>query len=548
MLKHSMWPEKSKSVMQLIFGCMSLMILLVACGGGNTFTAQNPIVYGLDLEPAGFDPHWHDSVQLENVLRQVYDTLVYRDPITSEFVPGLAQSWAISEDGRVYTFNLRDDVIFHDGFALNADAVAASLDRIISVTEQLTQMELPPSKARIMLGPYTGYRVVDAYTIELYLTEPYEPFLDVLSQVYMGIASPVAMDAYSINRYQYHQIGTGPYTFYEYIPGDRIVLRRNENYTWGPAFYNPPSSATPDEIIYRFFPDGETRVQALEGGDAQIISAISPIDARGLTGGESQVQLAPRGVPGQPLQFMINVNRYPTDNRIVRQALIYATNRTAIVGAVYQGLSSVAWGPLGEGTLFYTSDVVGRYDYNLQQARALLSSVGFIDDDANGFLDAGQGDLEVTIIVPPWGFAPEVAELIQAQWLDIGVRVNLKQVPNLAELRQEVSNGEYNLVAYDVRGFDPVLLNDFFITGAINNFSQYSNQELDNALRLAAQESRVGIRRELYRRIQVFIMDDALILPIREITVLNAATTDVQNLQFDRYGWATLIPNLSISG
>ncbi|RMG69813.1 MAG: ABC transporter substrate-binding protein, partial [Chloroflexi bacterium] len=126
-----------------------LLLILAGCATPKETRGENPIVYGLTLEPSGFDPHIHRSAELGIVLRQVYDTLVYRHPETREIVPGLATSWEISDDRLSYTFQLRQDVTFHDGTPFNAQAVAANLDRIVSPDTR-------SQKAAFMLGPYIG--------------------------------------------------------------------------------------------------------------------------------------------------------------------------------------------------------------------------------------------------------------------------------------------------------------------------------------------------------------------------------------------------------
>jgi len=213
---------------------------------GNPTSSR--VIYGLTLQPSGFDPHIHASSELGIPLRQVYDTLVYRHPTTKEFTPGLALDWSISPDGLVYTFNLRRDVTFHDGTPFNAQAVAANLNRIVDP-------ETASQRAAFLLGPYIGYEIVDDYTIRIQLAEPYSPLLDSLSQVYLGIASPAALAEYSLDRYQFHQVGTGPYRMVEYVPGDRFVIRRNYEYSWGPSFYTFPETGALDEIEFRFFTD-----------------------------------------------------------------------------------------------------------------------------------------------------------------------------------------------------------------------------------------------------------------------------------------------------
>jgi peptide/nickel transport system substrate-binding protein len=525
-----------------VWACVAILAA-VSCAPDSQstpFVARHPIVYGLTLQPSGFDPHRNASSELGIVLRQVYDTLVYRDPETDEIVPGLAESWTISDDGMTYTFTLRQGVTFQDGTPFNAQAVAANLDRI-------TDPETASQRAVFMLGPYAQYEVVDEYTIRLLLSEPYTPLLDSLSQVYLGIASPASFDGVSVDRYQFHQVGTGPFSFVEYVPGDRLVLRRNTAYNWGPSFYQAATNASVDEITFRFFTDPPTRSLALESGEAQVMGELPPTDARALSG-NSTLQIAPVGVPGMPFQFLINMNRFPTDNLGVRRALIIGTNRNAIVDAVYQRFSPVAWGPLTAGTLYYNRELTGVYAHDTAQAQALLLDAGYTDTDGNGYLDIGGADVEVSIIVPPWGFAPDVAQLLQDQWRTLGIKVTLRPVPGLPALLEAVSAGDYNLVAFNTSGIDPSVLNQFYMSEGANNFSGIANSELDAALLEASRMADSDARGVLYGQIQAYIMDQALVLPIHDPVNLNAANAAVSGLEFDAYGWFPILNNVTIIG
>lgn len=531
---------KAKKLVKRVI-LLTLILLSSVIGTGCVSTeespAQNSIVYGLTLEPSGFDPHIHQSSELGIVLRQVYDTLVYRHPETREVVPGLADSWTISDDGRVYTFNLRQDVTFHDGTAFNAQAVGANLDRIVSP-------DISSQRAAFMLGPYQSYEIVDTFTIRIVLSEPYAPLLDSLSQVYLGMASPAAFNEYSPGRYQFHQVGTGPFTFESFVPGDRIVLRRNPAYNWGPEFYQMPESNPVDEIIYRFYTDPATRALALESGEAQIMGEIAPSDASVLSTGGT-VDLLPTTIPGMPMQFMFNTQRAPTDNLAVRQALLYATNRGLIVDTVFRGFSRVGWGPVTSETLYYTREVEGRYAFDIAQAATLLETAGYRDTNGDGLLDDGTSPLEIVLIVPPWGFIPEIAQLIQSQWRELGITAVLRQVAGFGALREAAAEGDYHLIAFDTAGYDPSILNQFYLSDGANNFTNYTNSELDAALLQAMREQAPNTRRTLYTRIQQFIMDQALILPIREYVNLNAALPGIDGLRYDQYGWFPLIHDVS---
>jgi peptide/nickel transport system substrate-binding protein len=519
---------------------MALIVLLTGCTaqGPVTQTAnEGRIVYGLTLSPSGFDPHIHQSSEIGIVLRQVYDTLIYRQPDTGQFVAGLASEWTISPDGLIYEFKLKQGVRFHDGTPFNAQAVSDNLSRIMNPATRSQQ-------ASLLLGTYTGHEVVDDYTIRLLLSEPFSPLLDGLSQFYLGMASPKALTDFPAERYQFNQVGTGPYRFVEYIPDNRVVIRRNTDYSWGPGFYAAPDNPI-SEVEFRFFTDPATRLNALESGDVDIMGEIPPTDARALTG-SGQIQLIPSAVGGQPEQLIMNTQRFPTDNLTVRRALIYATSRQAISDLIFQGFSPVAWAPLAERTQFYSSELRGLYENDVQQARALLASVGFADNDQNGYFDVEGGDLEVIVLVPPWGENRQITQLLQDQWRSAGIRVTLRPVPDFATLIEEVAAGEFNLVPFNTYGLDPAFLSSYFTTGATRNFARVSSIDLDNQLADARRQLDPAARSALYGNAQRIIMEQALVLPLRDRVNLNGVSPRIIGLRFDAFGWYPLLYNASL--
>lgn len=533
-----------------LLSCLS--IIFVICMGGillsslltRTTAAAQPaasrIVYGLTLLPSGFDPHINASAELGIPLRSVYDTLVYRDPITKEFVSGLAERWEISPDGLTYTFYLRRNVRFHDGEPFNALAVAANLDRI-------TAPETRSQKAAFLLGSFERYIVLDEYTIQLVLKSPYAPLLDSLSQVYLGIASPKALREYGNDLYQLHQVGTGPYQMVEFIPGDYILLRRNPNYRWAPPFYRTDNPAPVEEIEFRFFTDPATRAPALESGAVDIIGELPPLDALAVARRDG-ITLVPQPIPGMPLQFFFNTAKAPTDRLEVRRAIITATDRVAIIDSVFQQLSPVAYGPLTAVTPFYEPQIKQYYPHNREVARQTLTELGYRDNDGDGILDLNGAPLRLIVIVPTWGYVPQVAQRLQSQWRDQGIDAELRQVPNLAGLLAAVQSGDYHLVAFNDFGADPSLLNNFYLSEARNNFMRVSNTNLDQWLRQATQTDDPAQRQNFYTGIQGLIMDQALILPIRDYVNLNAHSNRVSGLTFDAYGWFPLLANLTFNG
>lgn len=535
------WAGKVKMRSAVMVWISAVSLLFVGCQPQSVaINDDNRLIYGLTLSPSGFDPHINESAEMGIVLRQVYDTLVYRDPSTGVFVPGLAAEWMISDDGLEYTFLLKENVTFHDGTPFNSQAVAANLDRIADPTTR-------SQRAILLLGPYAGYEILDEFRILIRLTEPFSPLLDGLSQVYLGIASPAALNAQARERYQFHQVGTGPFELVEYIPDTRLVIRRNNSYTWGPDFYNPPQQNAVQTVEFRFFRDPSTRLINLESNDAHIMGELSPLDARTLTG-NSQIQLIPATIGGQPLQFLMNTQQFPTDNVTIRRALIYGTSRDQIVNTVYQGFSPIAWSPLTRSTEFYDRSLENAYAYDLTQARALISSQGYVDEDGDGFWDTDDGPLTVTIIVPPWGLISDVAQLLSEQWTQMGVAADLQAVADFPSVIAAVESGEYNLVAFNAFGLDPgPILQSYFTSGGTRNWTLFNDPQLDATLNTAVATVDPLVRTNLYASAQLTIMDQALILPIRDYVNLNAAVSSVGNLTFDAYGWFPLLTNVTFT-
>jgi peptide/nickel transport system substrate-binding protein len=487
------------------------------------------LIYGLTLSPSGLDPHINASSELGIPLTSVYDTLVWQD-LNGEFVPGLAKSWEISDGGLTYTFHLRDDIVFQDGTPFNAQAVKFNLDRI---TDPATKSQ----KAIFMLGPYESTEVVDDYTVQVHFKEPYAPFLDSASQVYLGMASPTAVEKWGAD-YQLHQVGTGPFIMKEYIPKDHLTLVRNPDYNWAPTIFSHQGPAYLEEIEFRFFVEPATRALALEGSEADVMGEIPPHDAERLADNPA-FTLLPVAIPGQSLQFFLNTEKAPTDELQVRQALNYATDKEAIVKAVFKEYSPVAHGPLNAFTIGYDESVVGMYEVDPAKAETLLEEAGWMDNDGDGIREKNGQPLKLEAYLMGWGYVPEVAQLLQAQLKAVGIEMESQVVAYPAAL-EAAREGKHNLIPFGLSSSDPDILRTFFHSSNADsgfNWSKVRDPRLDELLENGAHTLDLDRRRELYAEAQQLIMAEALVLPIRDYVNLNAASAKVKGLRYDLRGW-----------
>jgi peptide/nickel transport system substrate-binding protein len=522
----------STRLVRFAFCC--LILLFPSCAG--TAARGGELHYGLTLSPTGIDPHINASSELGIPLASVYDTLVFRDPAEG-FVPGLAASWAISADGLTYTFHLRQDVKFHDGTAFNAEAVKANLDRILSPANK-------SQKARYMISGVKAVTVVDAYTVRLELAEPFAPLLDSLSQVYLGMASPAALAKWGAD-FQFHQVGTGPFRFVEYVSGDHLTIERNPDYAWGPSIYHNKTTQV-DRIVFRFYTDPAARTPALLSGEADVMGEVLPRDAADLQANKS-FAVYPTSIPGQPMQFFLNSALAPTDDSFVRQAILLAVDRQLLVTTVYGGFSPVATGPLDAAT-WGAQNVFPADAFNRAQAEALLNQAGWVDANGDGIREKDGQPLRLKIVIPSWGLIPQTAELLEIQLKDAGILADLVQVPSFSALMDAQKGGAYHLISMNLAGTDPDMLRSFFRSDGAYNWSQVHDPVLDALLDRAVRAGTDADRLDLYRQIQERIAGGYLLLPIRDYVNLNVASSKVEGLRYSAQGWFPILIDVSLKG
>jgi len=491
------------------------------------------ITYGLTLIVSGIDPHQGASSELGIFLTSVYDPLVWQT-LDGKFVPGLAEKWEVSPDGKVYTFYLRKDVKFHDGTPFNAEAVKFSLDRIVNP-------DLKSQKAAFMLGSYDRTEVVDEYAAKVYLKEPYAPLLDSISQVYIAMVSPTAVGKWGAE-YRDHQVGTGPFMIKEYVAKDHITLVKNPDYNWAPEFMGHQGPAYLDEIVFRFYPDAATRAPALEASESDVMGEVPPQDTTRLQA-SGRFALLPTKVTGQSLQIFMNTQRFPTDDLKVRQAMLYAVDRVAIVNAVFRAYSPIAWGPLSAVTPFYSKVVEGMYPYDLSRAKALMAEAGFKDTNGDGILEKGGKPADAEFILMGWGNMPEVGQMVQAMFRQIGVNAKTQVLAYPAAV-QAAGEGQHNLIPQALSSSDPDILRTFFHSRNASggfNWSKFSNANMDQWLDDGVRTNDPARRAELYEKVQKMAMDEALIIPIRDYVNLNVVSSRVMGMQYALQGWFPLL-------
>lgn len=489
--------------------------------GGST--AGGELVVGLAWEPSKIDPHRTAADNGLLPVMQACESLVIMASDGS-FVPGLATSWEISEDGAAYTFQLREGVTFHDGTPFNAEAVKYNFDRIV---DPATQSEQAIDK----IGPYVQTEIIDDYTAVVRLESPFAAFLDGISGTEVCMVSPTAAAEWGPEEFQDHFVGTGPFIFKEWVRQEHIRLEKNPDYWGGPEFFEHQGTAYLDAVVFKFVGESSVRTGTLETGEIQVAQDVPAIDVARLSE-NPDIEVVIKPSPGQPVMFLFNMSKAPTDDLRVRQAINYAVDQQAISDTLYEGVLGPAYGPFSPTTPCYWAGAEEMYLYDPEQAKALLEEAGWTDTDGDGIRDKDGQPLLLDF--PTHGDYPALRDplpIIQAQLREVGIDVNIMNLAVPAWL-EAGRTGNQHMGIMEWRVTDPDFARVVFHSEntAVFAWNFHNNAELDELIMQGMVTTDPEERCALYEQAQQIIMEEAMIKSINLSSAVWAIRNNVTGL------------------
>ena len=480
-----------KRLLAAAFAALSLMFSQAAFSQ----TPPNVLVVGQIAEPKSMDPATVTAVNDFRILMNVYDGLVRYKDGTLEVEPSLAESWTISDDGKVYTFKLRDGVKFHDGTDFNAEAVKFNFDRILD--ENHPFHDTGPFPLSFYFSSVEEVNVVDPLTIEFKLNAPYAPFLSNLAYTPGLMVSPAAVEAQGKD-FGRNPSGTGAFKFAEWEANAKVVIVRNEDY-WDGA---PPLEA----VIYRPITDANTRIAEMLAGGLDIMVEVPPDSLAQFRDNDSYKVVEQAG---PHLWFLIlNVKEGPFSDKKVRQAANYAINKTALVENILQGTAQVAAGPTPPAFAWAYNDALEPYPYDPEKAKALLAEAGYDGAEITFYVtDGGSGMLDPV----------SMGTAIQADLEAVGMKVNVetyewntflgKVNPGL-EGKADMAEMAWMTNDPDTLPFLALRSEAWPDKGGFNS-GYYSNPKVDELLNNARKSTHQAERAKLYQEMQAIVQEDA---------------------------------------
>ena len=437
---------------------------------------------------------WGGSGQRKTYLDVVYEYLTYVEPGTLDTVPGLAESWEVSEDGKRWTFNLRHGVEFSGGYGEMTSAdVAYSIERLIREDSRAG----PASPMRRLIA---SVETPDDHTVVVNLNYPdFE-----LAQGYfgatqqLGIVSKKHFETLGEAEAEATPVGTGAYELASITPGSEIVmtLRDDVETHWrvAPEFEN---------IVFKVVPEESTRVAMLRAGEADIapigFDSIPTVREAGLSVVSAEATWSPVVRFGGLIQT--SDNRYNPDApwaiKEVRQALNYAVDKQTIIDELFHGEGTVA----SSDTPVPAWSDVEPYPYDPERARELLAEAGYED----GF------DVTIrTFTTAPGAELPLMAEAVALYWQDIGVNATIEPV-DWPSLRSEWTEGRANDYVWTHRGFPFASAANGLEAGfmAASVFASFSTAELEAMIEDFSTEVDPAARTAKFTEIGQYLRDEA---------------------------------------
>jgi peptide/nickel transport system substrate-binding protein len=493
--------------------------------GDTAPAAGGTLVFGASADPKTLDPALASDGESLRVSEQIYEGLVTFEPGTTDITGALAESWEPDEDGTAWTFQLREDVRFHDGEPFDAEAVCFNFDRWYNFEGPL-QLSSASYYWQVIFGGfanndpdldlgdslYASCDAVDETTATINLTRPSATFISGLSLTTFAIASPKALTEFEADAATVdgdgnlvyegsfafeHPIGTGPFKFAEWTRNDRLVLERNDDYWGEPAIL--------DSVIFRPIADNAARLQALQSGEIDGYDLVEPQDVPVIEE-DPGLQLLDR--PAFNIGFIgLNQATEPFDDVEVRRAVMHGLNRQAVIDTIYTGRGEVATNLMPPSVLGWT-DEVEQYDFDPELAKQILTDAGY----------------ELPVAIDFWyptdvtrPYLPDPRRIFEAFVSDLeqsGFVVNPRSAPWTPDYLDQTLGGNASMYFMGQTGDfgDPDTFIGTFFRDARPMFG-YENEELFGLLQDALIETDPDARIAMYEEANMILMEDLPALP-----------------------------------
>ena len=498
---------------------------------------KSVFVYCSEGSPSAFNPQvTSDGTSNNASAYTIYNRLLGFKKGTTQIIPKLATSWSVSEDGKTYTFNLRQGVKFHTSKYFtpsrnfNADDVLFSFNRMYDKSHPFHKVGGGSYEYFNGMGMRKLIKEINKkndYQVEIVLNRAEAPFIANITMSFMSIISKEYGELLIRNKEQdqidHLPIGTGPFKFVSYLKDNVIKYKANKDY-----FLSVPKI---EKLVFAITPESSVRYQKLKVGECHLIIYPSPSDLKAI---EANKELTLMKSYGFNISYLaMNTKKAPFDNLKVRKAINMALNKSLYIRAIFLDRAEVAKNPLPPTIWSYNKDVVD-YSYNIENAKKLLQEAGH----PNGF-KTSIWTLPVARPYNPNG--KKMGELMQADLAKIGIEVKLLTFDWPTYL-DKARKGEHEMIQFgwtgdngDPDNFLHVLLGCSAVEAG-SNVARWCNKEFNDLIMKAKVVSDVKLRASFYKKAQVIFKQEAPWVPLVHSETFRAMKSNVIGYIMDPLG------------
>jgi len=469
--------------------------------------------FAIQSHPASLDPAATRDLTYYQIAFNLFETLIAVNWQTGQFDSRLATTWQADSTGLCWTFTLRRGVKFHDGTPLNAEAVKISFERQFEARSRHYRSQATDKYGPVAFDMLKEIRALNDSTLQFILKYPHAAFPDNLATpYYASIVSPRALETFGENFGQ-HPIGTGPFEFVRWLPDSQIVIKNFSLY-WG-------KTAKLDTVIYQVIPLVESRIEALEQGQVDVIGGLSAAYVDRLYSNQDITMVEELSLATVILGM--KCGQYPFNKIEARQAVAHAIDKKNIVLNLGRNLSIVARGPLSP-LLAYHDSTLASSSYDTVKARAFLKRVGYAGDVSvvlNSCVDTDSLRGSPTL------------QAIKTDLEQVGLTMVMQPYHDWSNYETKVLHGHNRVLFYWGRLSFTRHPGDFlyslFHSKSPQNYFNYKSPEVDELLTRARRTIDREQQRLLYRRVQEIILQEAPAVFISHPKIVYATRTRVKN-------------------
>jgi peptide/nickel transport system substrate-binding protein len=465
--------------------------------GGQLVMAETDGYYTLDP----FITPWHDTPQYA-----VYDTLLAIKPDLSAYEGYLVEDgWEIAPDNLSVTFKVRPGIKYTDGEPVTAESIKWVLDHFRAE-------ETGSPGGGWMQGIIKDVQAPDESTLVINLESPYAPLFFQLSANEMP--SPKAYQELGPDAFAQTPVGSGPWMVKEIVPEASILYTRNPDYAWPSSWFENKGPAYPDEFLIKYMTDEAVTFASLEAGEIH----IAPIPPQFL----EQAQADPnieivKGQEAGGTYLGFNTEFAPFDNPNVRLALSHAINRDELIQVGFEGEAVPMYTNMANTEMGWSKEVEEKAmegAYDPEMTKSMLEAEGFTLG-SDGVYEKDGVKMEYTFTVPTGDAEKRVAEVIQAQLAEVGVKANI-DIKEPQVIRDMTVEGSHQMILWYFGLLDPQILYYLYHSDRIgaSNRTRYNNPDLDKVLEEADAALDWEVRKQKVAEALQILVDNRPNIPL----------------------------------